>query len=46
MSPWIQALPALIIGPITYLVAVRILYIRQRRAAYAAVIARRLKVRP
>lgn len=30
-SPWITALPALIIGPVTYLFVVSVLILRQRR---------------
>lgn len=35
-SPWIAALPALIIGPLTYLVTVSVLIVRQRRQRQAS----------
>lgn len=36
MSPWKQALPALIVGPVSYLVLVAVLFARKRAMQCAA----------
>jgi hypothetical protein len=33
MSPWKAALPALIVGPVTYLICVTVLILKRRSAA-------------